>query len=81
MNFRRKQMSSRQKQAKKAQLIQEYGSCCWWCRCVFSKNQPTLDHLKPISKGGSNSLENLRLACFPCNLSRGNSLFLPSVST
>jgi ribonuclease-3 len=52
-------MSSRQKQAKKAQLLQEYGPCCWCCRCVFSENQLTLDHLKSVSKGGSNSLHKL----------------------
>ncbi|WP_083637061.1 HNH endonuclease [Leptolyngbya sp. 'hensonii'] len=39
-----------------------------------------LDHLKPKSRVGSNSLENLRLACLPCNNSRGNSLYPPRQS-
>lgn len=70
-------MNPKQRQSKKSQLLEEYGSCCWWCGCHLPSNQLTLDHLKPRSRGGSNSLENLRLACFLCNNSRGNSLFPP----
>lgn len=70
-------MNPKQKRAKKAQLLREYGSCCWWCGCYLPPEKRTIDHLFPTSRGGSNSLENLRLACLPCNNSRGNSLFLP----
>jgi 5-methylcytosine-specific restriction endonuclease McrA len=70
-------MNSNQTQSKKVQLIKEYGSCCWWCGDNLPQKKLTKDHLKPKSKGGSNNLENLRLACFPCNNSRGNSLFPP----
>jgi 5-methylcytosine-specific restriction endonuclease McrA len=71
-------MSSKQKYSKKQRLIALYGCCCWWCQCDFSEDKLTLDHLFPKSRGGSHSLENLRLACFPCNQSRGNSLYPPS---
>jgi 5-methylcytosine-specific restriction endonuclease McrA len=70
-------MNSKQKRNKKTQLMGEYGSCCWWCRCCLPSEELTLDHLKPKSRGGSNSLENLRLTCFQCNNSRGNSLYPP----
>ncbi|NJL62327.1 MAG: HNH endonuclease [Methylacidiphilales bacterium] len=70
-------MNSKQKRNKKTQLIREYGSRCWWCGCYLPSEELTIDHLKPKSKGGSDSLENLRLACFQCNNSRGNSLFPP----
>jgi 5-methylcytosine-specific restriction endonuclease McrA len=70
-------MSPKQKKIKKNQLLLEYGSCCYWCRKEFPMEKLTIDHLKPKSKGGSNNLENLRLACFECNNSRGNSLFPP----
>lgn len=70
-------MSQKQKKAKKTYLLKDYGSCCWWCETRLPVKKLTLDHLRPKSKGGSNALENLRLACFPCNNSRGDSLFAP----
>ncbi|WP_373539863.1 HNH endonuclease [Chamaesiphon sp.] len=70
-------MNSKQKRSKTASLVKDFGSQCWWCGCKLSPDKITLDHLKPQSKGGSNSLENLRLACFHCNNSRGNSLYPP----
>ncbi len=33
----------------------------------------TVDHVLPISRGGTNDLDNLVLACQPCNVSKGNS--------
>lgn len=32
----------------------------------------TVDHVKPLSKGGTNAEENLRLAHAKCNTARGN---------
>ncbi|MBD2236316.1 HNH endonuclease [Aulosira sp. FACHB-113] len=43
----------------------------------MTKSERTIEHLLPKSLGGSNSLSNLRLACFSCNNSRGNSLLPP----
>lgn len=54
-----------------------YGSKCWWCQEGLPENKLTIDHLVPKSHKGSNSLENLRLACLPCNNDRGNSLYPP----
>jgi 5-methylcytosine-specific restriction endonuclease McrA len=70
-------MNPQQKHNKKAQLLSEYDSRCWWCGCYLPSEKLTIDHLKPKSRGGSNSLENLRLACFKCNNSRGDSLYPP----
>jgi 5-methylcytosine-specific restriction endonuclease McrA len=28
---------------------------------------PTLDHIVPLSKGGSHTYDNLQCACFRCN--------------
>lgn len=30
-----------------------------------------IDHIKPISKGGTNEKTNLQLTCEPCNLAKG----------
>ncbi len=68
-------MPPKQKKARKACLINDYGSRCRWCEKRLPAKKLTLDHLKPSNKGGSNALENLRLACFPFNNSQGDSLF------
>lgn len=72
-------MNPQQKQNKKRQLIHTYGCYCWWCGQNLPPQQLTFDHLLPKSRGGSNSLENLRLTCFTCNNKRGNSLYPPGL--
>lgn len=36
-----------------------------------SKSAPTLDHIIPVSKGGSHTYDNVQLLCFECNCSKG----------
>jgi len=36
----------------------------------------TIDHIKPLSMGGEDDVENLSCTCHPCNLFKGN--ILPS---
>ena len=43
-----------------------FGDKCWMCSGDFE----TIDHVKPISKGGSHMLSNLRPACRSCNSSK-----------
>ena len=56
---------------------------CHWCDCQTrialhhggeraDSNLATLDHVIPRSKGGSNARSNLVLACFACNVERGD---------
>ena len=37
-----------------------------------SQPASTADQIVPLSRGGTNDIENLRPACGPCNFSRGN---------
>ena len=43
-----------------------FGNKCWMCSGPFEH----IDHVKPISKGGSHMLSNLRPACRSCNSSK-----------
>ena len=45
---------------------------CHWCRKKFELAEMTLDHLIPVSQGGSNRNDNFVLACDPCNKQRKN---------
>ncbi|WP_246207809.1 HNH endonuclease [Tsukamurella spumae] len=43
-------------------------SGCWICHEPFTAALPrTVDHVKPIARGGADMLSNLRPACKPCN--------------
>jgi 5-methylcytosine-specific restriction endonuclease McrA len=37
------------------------------CACCGIKENITIDHILPISKGGSNSIDNLQPLCLTCN--------------
>jgi 5-methylcytosine-specific restriction endonuclease McrA len=45
---------------------------CQYCSTQFNKNLLTMDHVKPLSKGGKTSWENIVTACNPCNSRKGN---------
>lgn len=45
---------------------------CVKCGVDSKSAKLEVDHIKPVSKGGDNGLENLRTLCNRCNLGRGN---------
>jgi len=51
-------------------LLEKWGRECAYCG---EQNTPLeVEHIHPKSKGGSNRISNLTLACTPCNQSKGN---------
>lgn len=46
---------------------------CWWCGNLVD-NTYHIDHLIPLSRGGSNAPENIVISCPACNLSKGSKL-------
>lgn len=48
-------------------------------RCVKcgSKENLTIDHIKPLSEGGENIKPNMQLMCYDCNVLKGNKYKLP----
>ena len=49
------------------------GNYCWYCQKeAASKDDLTVDHIFPRSKGGDSSMDNLVMVCKACNSSRNN---------
>lgn len=45
---------------------------CQYCNTFQTRNNLTLDHVIPLSKGGRTKWENIVAACSPCNSKKGN---------
>jgi 5-methylcytosine-specific restriction endonuclease McrA len=41
------------------------------CVCCGQKRKLTIDHIVPVSKGGSSNIENIQPLCQPCNSRKG----------
>ena len=44
---------------------------CCWCNGHLTIESATIEHIIPLSRGGTNELRNLDMACIPCNTARG----------
>jgi hypothetical protein len=50
-------------------LLEKWGRCCAYCD---ARNVPLqVEHMQPKARGGSNRVNNLTLACGPCNDAKG----------
>lgn len=49
---------------RRAELLERDGHRCQECAAT---NDLTIDHIMPITKGGTDELDNLRILCRPCN--------------
>lgn len=52
---------------------------CAYCGCKLRKREATIDHIIPVSKGGTNNPGNYILACSECNSVKGNSIIPPRI--
>lgn len=71
--------AGKDRKRRRNKLYQEQDGLCHWCKKDMRDDVPedhpdrvTLDHVMPISKGGTNDLSNLVAACFACNQERKN---------
>lgn len=81
-NYERAKQKSRNRRAMERQvggtistedwlnLVNEFNSCCAYCG-KYDKNI-TQDHIIPISRGGSNTIENILPACWLCNCKKND---------
>jgi 5-methylcytosine-specific restriction endonuclease McrA len=76
---RPQRMSGRRRRSRIRRVIERDGSRCWICEEPIDltldpgdARARSLDHVHPCACGGSNSLENLRLAHRDCNTLRNH---------
>jgi 5-methylcytosine-specific restriction endonuclease McrA len=50
----------------------EYNHCCAYCYKPFPVEELTIDHMIPLSRGGTNTIDNIVPACKPCNSRKKN---------
>lgn len=64
------------------QVFERDGWKCQMCGCktpeakrgTLAKNAPELDHIQPLSKGGTHSLDNAQTLCRSCNAWKSNKI-------
>ena len=49
---------------------------CCYCNKAFLVENLTVEHIVPLSWGGTNDISNIDLACAPCNQQRGRESWL-----
>lgn len=55
-------------------VVQRDKSTCYLCLRLLNSDQIALDHVIPLSRGGSHTADNLRVACRSCNSRKGTKL-------
>lgn len=61
-------------------IAERDGPDCYLCEKPFTDhNRATIDHVKPLSKGGTWDIDNLKLAHKKCNIEKGDREFVNGV--
>lgn len=47
---------------------------CQYCGKKLTSKTATIDHIRPVSRGGGNKWNNTVCSCFPCNNKKGSKL-------
>ena len=53
------------------------GCSCQYCDTPLAVGDSTLDHVVPLSMGGSNTYDNVVISCGPCNFEKSNRVWVP----
>lgn len=53
-------------------VFQRDGECCTYCGATDTRFH--VDHIVPVSRGGTNHIDNLCVACYECNSSKADLL-------
>lgn len=62
-----------QKETRRRKAIDRDGAACCYCRAPLTQGaEAVLQRVRPVCRGGSNELDNLRVACRTCADRRGD---------
>ena len=56
------------------ELLKKYDYTCQYCGREAPYVELEIDHIVPLSKGGTNKIENLIVSCWECNIGKSDSL-------
>ena len=52
----------------RVELSNKFDNKCCICKCCIKDKKFDIDHITPLSNGGSNELNNLQVLCKPCHM-------------
>lgn len=61
-------------QLTKDRVYHRDGGKCGYCGKHLTRKEMTIDHIRPVSRGGKSDWENVVCCCQPCNVKKGNKL-------
>lgn len=61
-----------QRKSKRMKARKQTGGRCWYCSKHVHKDEATLDHVIPLTRGGGYERSNLVFSCQPCNEEKGD---------
>lgn len=56
---------------RRIKIYEKYGGHCGYCGNKISLSEMRIDHMRPVSQGGSNELSNLLPSCYGCDRIKG----------
>lgn len=56
------------KKSLRAAIVRRDGRYCKWCNRHLDFEEMTIDHIVPVSKGGTNQKRNLQILCDDCHV-------------
>ena len=72
--IRARRHHARVEQVSRRRIIKRDNSTCYMCGRKLGYSEIVIDHVVPISRGGSHSEDNMKVACPSCNSRKGNKL-------
>lgn len=74
---KKKSIKASDKRKRKKRLFdnREIVPCCF-CQCFLDMATATIEHVTPLSYGGSWNIRNLEISCYQCNQERGTQNFV-----